>query len=135
MSSDMNALIIESKGDTPKIHLDKLNNDFEIAGCSLPEDSNTFYKPVLEWLSAFENDPLPTFIFNFKLEYFNTSSSKVFLDILTILENIRKSGSDVNIKWYYDEDDEDMEMAGEEYDNLIDVPFELISVEVDDEDF
>ena len=131
----MKALIIESKGDTPKIHLDKQNNNFEIAGCSLPEDSNTFYSPVLEWLNAFESDPLSSFVFNFKLEYFNTSSSKVFLDILTILENIRKAGSDVNIKWFYDEDDEDMEMAGEEYDNLIDVPFELISVEVDDEEF
>ncbi len=131
----MKALIIESKGDTPKIHFDKQNSSFEIAGCSLPEDSNSFYRPVLEWLNAFESDPLSAFIFNFKLEYFNTSSSKVFLDILTILENIRKAGNDVKIKWFYDEDDEDMEMAGEEYDNLIDVPFELISVEVDDEDF
>ena len=57
------------------------------------------------------------------------------MDVLTILERIKKAGNDVKIKWHFDEDDEDMEMAGEEYDNLIEVPFELIPVEVEDEDF
>ena len=61
--------------------------------------------------------------------------NRKYNSFVIILENIRKTGSDVKIKWYFDEDDEDMEMAGEEYDNLIEVPFELISVEVDDEDF
>ena len=45
----MKALIIESKGDTPKIHLDKQNNNFEIAGCSLPEDSNSFYSLIYSY--------------------------------------------------------------------------------------
>ena len=131
----MKALIIEGKRDTPKVYLDKDNKKYEISGCSLPEDSNAFFAPILSWLEEFEASPDSQFIFDFKLDYFNTSSSKVFLDILTILERIKKAGSDVNIKWYFDEDDEDMEMAGEEYDNLIEVPFELIPVEVEDEDF
>tara|TARA_B100000683_G_scaffold147584_2_gene143026 strand:+ start:1198 stop:1593 length:396 start_codon:yes stop_codon:yes gene_type:complete len=131
----MKALIIESKRDTPKIHFDKENNKYEISGCSLPEDSNAFYTPVIDWLSDFSESPASSFNFEFKLDYFNTSSSKVFLDILTILEKIKQSGSQVEIKWYFDEDDEDMEMAGEEYDNLIEIPFELIPVEVEDEDF
>jgi hypothetical protein len=59
--------------------------------------------------------------------YFNTASSKLLLDILMKLEEIHEAGHDVLIRWHYPEDDEDMEEAGEEYSDIVDVPFEQVS--------
>ena len=61
------------------------------------------------------------------MEYFNTSSSKCILDVFKKLESI--SDSSVSVKWYYEEDDEDMLEAGEDYEAIIDLSFEMIEVE------
>ena len=104
----------------------KENNIFEISGRSLPEDVVVFYKPILEWLDEYKNDPLDKTVFNFKLEYFNTASSKLLLDVLLKLEDINNDGHEVLVKWHYPDDDEDMEEAGEEYSDIVDVPFEQV---------
>jgi hypothetical protein len=117
----MEIINLEGAEDTPKILLDKGNGIFEISGRSLPEDSAEFYQPVLDWISEYGNEPLPETIFTFKLEYFNTASSKLILDILTSLEDI----DGVKIHWYFYEDDEDMEEAGEEFSELVDLDFEF----------
>jgi hypothetical protein len=115
----MEILNLEGTEDTPKIILDKGNGIFEISGRSLPEDSAEFYKPVLEWIANYAKEPNPSTDFTFKLEYFNTSSSKLILDVLSALENIKG----MKIEWYYHEEDEDMEEAGKEFSELVEIPF------------
>jgi hypothetical protein len=116
----MEVLLLEGTEDTPKILLDKPNGIFEISGRSLPEDSAEFYQPVLDWINEYSSDPNVATDFTFKLEYFNTASSKLILDILSTLEDIEG----VKIIWYFHEDDEDMEEAGEEFSELVELPFE-----------
>ncbi|MCS7004298.1 MAG: DUF1987 domain-containing protein [Cytophagales bacterium] len=115
----MNVLSLEGTEDTPRIILDKANNIFEISGRSLPEDSAEFFQPVLDWLDEYQKQANPETNFVFKLEYFNTASSKLILDILSKLEDIKGC----SVTWYFHEDDEDMEEAGEEFSELVDVPF------------
>ena len=63
------------------------------------------------------------------MEYFNTSSSKCILDVFKKLESINKGGqSQVVINWHYEEDDEDMLEAGEDYQAIINVPFKMVQV-------
>ena len=122
----MSVIKIQGTDYTPTVILDKENNIFEISGRSLPEDVVVFYKPILEWLDEYKNDPLDLTVFNFKLEYFNTASSKLLLDVLLKLEDINNDGHEVLVKWHYPDDDEDMEEAGEEYSDIVDVPFEQV---------
>jgi hypothetical protein len=122
----MSVIKIQGTDDTPTVTLDRDNNIFEISGRSLPEDVVVFYKPILEWLDDYKNNPLEKTVFNFKLEYFNTASSKLLLDVLLKLEDISNDGHDVLVKWHYPDDDEDMEEAGEEYSDIVDVPFEQV---------
>lgn len=117
----MQIIHLEGAEDTPKIILDRINGIFEISGRSLPEDTAEFYKPVLEWLEGYGKQPNPGTNFTFKLEYFNTASSKLILDILSKLESIPGT----TISWYFHEDDEDMEEAGTEFSELVEVPFEF----------
>lgn len=122
----MSVIKIQGTDDTPTVTLDRDNNIFEISGRSLPEDVVVFYKPILEWLDEYKNNPLEKTVFNFNLEYFNTASSKLLLDVLLKLEDISNDGHDVLVKWHYPDDDEDMEEAGEEYSDIVDVPFEQV---------
>jgi len=122
----METIKIQGTEDTPKIMLDSENEIFEISGRSLPEDVSAFYEPVLNWLNEYAENPNSKTVFNFKLTYFNTASSKLLLDILMKLEEMHEKGQDVLIKWHYPEDDEDMAEAGEEYSDIVDVPFEQV---------
>jgi hypothetical protein len=118
----MKKINLEGTEDTPKIILDPENGIYEISGRSLPEDCAQFYKPILEWLDGYTGGKMN---FEIKLDYFNTASSKLILDILNRLEKIKEKGNDIKISWYHQEDDEDMQEAGEEFSELVEVPFEI----------
>ncbi|HPD94442.1 MAG: DUF1987 domain-containing protein [Bacteroidales bacterium] len=122
----METIKIMGTDDTPTVILDAQNDIFEISGRSLPEDVTAFYDPVLTWLDEYSSSPNAKTIFTFKLVYFNTASSKLLLDILMKLEQMTEAGNDVLVRWYYPEDDEDMQEAGEEYADIVDVPFEQV---------
>ncbi|MCF8225506.1 MAG: DUF1987 domain-containing protein [Bacteroidales bacterium] len=125
----MAALKIEPGDDTPMVILDKEHNKFEISGKSMPADVRSFYQPVLDWVSAYTDDPLDKTIFDFKLIYFNTSSSKIFLDIFMMLEELSEAGKEVLVRWHSAEPDEDMQDAGEEYAEMTELQFEFHTYE------
>ena len=119
----MDVINIKGTDDTPSITLDKAANIIEFSGRSLPEDVATFYGPALAWIDEFVADPNEHTDVNFKLEYFNTASSKILLYILLKFEPI---ADNVTIKWHYHEDEEDILDAGKEYEDIVEVPFEFI---------
>ena len=122
----MKDLSLEGSAKTPTIDF-KSDGQLLIKGRSIPENSIEFYKPLIDWISEYSDNPKGKTLVNIQLEYFNTSSSKCILDVFKKLESI--SDSEVSIKWYYEEDDEDMLEAGEDYEAIIDLKFEMIEVE------
>ena len=125
----MDTLRLEQTDDSPKVELDKERNHFEISGKSLPEDVVDFYMPVLDWLNVYRTDPNPKTEFSFKFIYFNTASSKLILDIMMIFEEMVEEGHNVTVKWHSLKSDEDMQEAGKEYEEMVDVPFEHVTYE------
>ena len=122
----MNPIIISATEDTPGIRFDAASDIFEISGRSLPEDVIKFYKPILDLLDEYAQSPNAHTVFDFKLSYFNTASSKIILDILMKLEGMHDAGKSLSIKWHFPSDDEDMEEAGKEYAEIVSVPIELV---------
>ena len=61
------------------------------------------------------------------MDYFNTASSKMLLEIFEHFKAMFDAGNKVVIDWYYQEDDEDMQDAGEDYADIVEVPFNFIS--------
>ena len=45
------------------------------------------------------------------------------------LETLHEDGKNISVEWHYEEDDEDMAEAGEDYQAIIDLPFKMIEVE------
>ena len=124
----MESISIEGTPKTPVVNFDAHTGIVEIKGRSIPENSIEFYRPLVEWLEEYSKEPLKLTTVNIQLEYFNTSSSKCILDVFKKLESIKKAKNDVVINWYYEEDDEDMLEAGEDYESIIRIPFKMIEV-------
>ena len=119
------AINIKGTEDTPKVILDIKKEEFEISGRSLPEDAEKFYAPIQKWMESYVKNPCSNTAFTINLEYFNSSSVKQLLRILIQLEQISKAGNKAKITWFYDEDDELMEVRGKEIKGILDMPFEL----------
>ncbi len=125
----MENLIVEGTNKTPTVKLIADSGLLEISGKSIPENSFGFYQPLLTWLDNYIAQPSPKTEVKIILEYFNTSSSKCILDMLRKLESLKKtSRSEVVILWHYEKEDEDMMEAGQDYNSLVDLPFELIEL-------
>ena len=124
----MELIKIEGTPKTPTVVMNHETGVIEIKGRSIPENSIEFYKPIVDWLDEYANGPAAKTIVNMQLEYFNTSSSKCILDVFKKLEVLKKNQNDVVINWYYEEDDEDMLEAGEDYESIIKVPFKMIQI-------
>ena len=121
----MKVIKIEKTTVSPKIILDKKNNIFEFKGRSRPEDAVEFYQPILDWFDEYKNSPNDETCVHMDFEYFNTTSAKLILDIIKKIKLAQTAGKTVKIIWHYQEDDEDMQEAGEDYEELVGVPFEF----------
>ncbi len=125
----MENLTIEGSPKTPTIKFNPEEGKLLIQGRSIPENSIEFYKPLVDLLEEYSASPKEATKVDIVLEYFNTSSSKCILDVFKKLEKINSDGSDVTINWHYEEDDEDMLEAGEDYQAIINIPFKMIEIE------
>ena len=122
----MEPLVIEPKNKTPKINFDGNVGLMEISGISCAENSVEFYKPIIEWIEHYKNQPQKQTVVDVNYKYFNTSSAKCILDVLERFVNLKNHGTDVNINWYYETDDEEMFDAGSNFSEILEMPFNLI---------
>ena len=122
----MEPLIIEATPETPGVILNKNNSKFEIQGKSFPEEARRFFQPIIDWLKKYAEEPNEVTEFKVNMEYYNTASSKMILEILKIIKQLHKKGFKVEIHWYYPEDDEDMLEAGEDYEEITQIPFKYV---------
>ncbi len=122
----METLSIEGTPKTPTIVLDPQEGLLEIKGRSNPENSVEFYKPVMNWIDEYIRSPGNKTMVNIQLEHFNTSSSKMILDIFKRLESVLEAKHEVIVNWYYEEDDEEILEAGETYESMSELPFLMI---------
>lgn len=124
----MDPIKIEGTPKTPTVNFDASSGVLEIKGRSIPENAVEFYKPLVDWIGTYGDNAQGTTAVNIQLEYFNTSSSKCILDVFKKLESINGKTS-ITINWHYEEDDEDMLEAGEDYQAIINIPFKMIEME------
>ncbi|MCK4661516.1 MAG: DUF1987 domain-containing protein [Bacteroidales bacterium] len=121
----MDTLFFEGTEDTPEVNFNPENNIFSISGKSLPENAVDFYKPIFDWLEQYKYNTNPVTYFDFKLDYFNTSSAKQITKILLFLEKLSIDYK-IIIRWYYRLEDVDMLSSGTRYSKLINLNFELL---------
>lgn len=100
----------------PEINFNATTGELMIAGESFHEYSVEFYQPIFDWLRKFLSIPNQKVTMNFRMTYFNTNTSRRFLEFFDMLEDYesRNKGC-VTVNWYYKAHDIDMKESGEEY--------------------
>jgi len=121
------SLRIPPTNESLEITLDKDMGRFEFYGKSLPENPNEFFEPVLAWFREYVKEPNKETILVFKMEYFNTASSKRLLDVLSICYEIHKKKQSIIVNWYYRFNDEDMKETGESFSEIVHLPFKFLT--------
>jgi len=110
----MEDLIIQGTDSLPAISF-KTTGELKITGRALPEDAIKFFAPLLEWVSGFSAEEINLEI---NLDYFNTSVSKQLLDLFKTIE-MNPDNKNINLKWMYEEGDDEMLESGELYQELL----------------
>lgn len=123
----MDNLFVEATEITPRVEFNKNANTFKIVGKSLPEDVKNFYTPIIQWFDAYSLQPNPETNLFLEFEYFNTASSKMILVLLSKVREIQKKGFKVLVTWIYPPHDAEIEESGEEFAELLNIPFQLIA--------
>jgi hypothetical protein len=124
----MEPLVLQPSAHTPSVSLSPVTGIFEFKGRSTPENSVEYYEPIYKWLDMYILQPLPKTVVNLQFEYFNTSSSKCILDMLKKFVKLYNGGNEVIINWLYEEEDDDMKEAGEDYSDILKLPFEIQAI-------
>ncbi|MCK5522550.1 MAG: DUF1987 domain-containing protein [Thiomargarita sp.] len=125
----MDSLKIEATKCTPEVTFNAENNILEIKGDSYPENITEFFSSVFTWLEEYLGElKNQVFTINIELNYFNSSSSKLLLDIFERLEEeVEKFDKKIIVNWIYDADHDNIEEYGEEFkEDLKSLTFNLV---------
>ncbi|MEQ8237750.1 MAG: DUF1987 domain-containing protein [Cyclobacteriaceae bacterium] len=125
--------IIEATKNTPFVHISSDEKIIQIKGVSHPEHALTFYTPIIDQLKQLSESKSTTSMeMSVFMEYFNTSSAKCFFDIFKQIKRMKGQGMDIDIKWLYEEEDDDMMETGEDYDDILNLNIKFIEVPLTD---
>lgn len=119
-----NKQFIKKTKITPEINMDLETGMATIVGESAPENAQEFYRPLKHFIgeSILKNNKVHL---HFTLDYFNTTTAKVFIELFDSLESFYNDGVDCYIKWEVLNNDPDMIEAGEDLLNGLLFPFDV----------
>ena len=112
----MDDLIINPTRFTPKICFHYSRHILEISGESYPENASEFYGPVFRSLAAYLDSLADQAVtMTLHLTYFNSSSSKILINLFELLEEFAGKGKNIAVNWVCRQGDSDTREFGEEF--------------------
>ena len=112
----MKDLIIDATKSSPLIKFTDTGEPLIITGESYLENAAEFYTPVFDWLKGYLGNPLKkSLLLDVELIYFNSSSSKILMNLFDMLNGAAIEGTLVTINWRYHEDNDVALECGEEF--------------------
>lgn len=111
----MENINIEGTKNSPKVDFNFQLNVFNLDGSSYMEKPDVFFNPIIEKFKTHLIDSTGDVVFNFRMIYFNSMSTRFIMRFFDNLEPYAENGNKVSIFWYYEEDDDTMEELGEEF--------------------
>jgi SiaC family regulatory phosphoprotein len=133
----MKIIVIPESDKTPAIIFDEDQKIFEIKGMCLPENILDFNQSVIKILEnylhdfVFKTESNPNdkpFEINFILGYFNSSATKFIANVLMLAQSYIQKEGNININWFYQENDHDMLESGQDMSRMIEIPIEFIKI-------
>lgn len=128
---------LEIKGESgvfyiPNVKMEVSTGFCEISGESYLEDTDEFYNTIIRWIEQYQTEIKKAIKFNFRLTYFNTSSSRGILNVLRTLKDYEDGGGEIEINWYYPDDDDSIAEEAEDYMASTGLQINMFSFEAED---
>lgn len=123
----MEVLIIQPTEHTPGVDFNPATGKLMLSGRSLPENALAFYDPVFEWLDTYLEIAAPLTELHVDLDYLNSISHKMVLEIMKNTRKVLEQGKNMQVKWYYEEEDEKMMEEGKAIASEFEIPIDLIT--------
>ena len=112
----MDNLFIAASPSSPEVDFRFDERRLSLKGESYPENAAQFWGDIIVALRRFlaeDGDTAPVAV-NVALAYFNSSSTKMLFSLFGALNDKAKSGTEVVLNWYHDEDDDTIFEFGQE---------------------
>jgi len=120
----MDSWKLKATKQTPAINFDPENNLLELQGECYPENVAEFSNPLFSRLGEYLKELKygQTFTVNIELNYFNSSSSKMLMNLFDQFEDeVENNGKQIIVNWIYDADNDTAEEFGEEFQEDLDL--------------
>ncbi len=118
--------LIDGTEKTPRVEYHTGRFELVLEGICIPEQTHDFFKPVLDFIDILVKNPPPSFTLTINLHFFNTGSARYILEVMKSTCRLKELCGLVKFKWYYNEEDEDIEEAGRSYSFILNEPFEMV---------
>lgn len=113
----MEPLVIDQTDSTLGVHFAPPSGTLVMRGESYPENALKFFAPIFEWLQLYFSslEAGSSVTVDLDIIYFNSSSSKVLMDLFDTFDAAAADGITVAIFWRYHEENEIAQECGEEF--------------------
>jgi len=104
----------EKTTSTPYILIDASKGYMKMSGKSFPEKAGEFYSDVNNWLDEYLKSNFGNFTFDFAMEYYNSSTLKIIMDMMLQMDEHSIGENKVIINWISAKDDDIAIESGED---------------------
>jgi hypothetical protein len=110
---------------TPEVFLNP-EGSIKIIGRAIDESRTKFSEQILIWIDDYLAKPAGSTEVIIALEYMNSFNSIIMASILRKLYQLNEQSKKISIKWYVEEDDDDLLERGEYISTTFNIPIEFI---------
>ena len=103
----MHDLFIAAERDKPEVDFKFSQHHLRLRGESFPENAMAFYGPVVAALMDYLGQTKDMGItVDIELRYFNSSSTKILLNVFRMFDQASTNGNTVTLNWHHDPEDD-----------------------------
>lgn len=103
----MQDIYIAAERDKPEVDFKFSQHHLLLRGESFPENAMAFYGPLVAALMDYLEQTKDTEItIDIELRYFNSSSTKILLNVFRMFDQASTSGNTVTLNWRHDPEDD-----------------------------
>ena len=124
----MEQFLTKPSHTTPYIYFNPEYEILEMKGNSTLVNAREVFNDLYTVLGTFKKSIYPNLKVNIQLEYFNTSTYKCLLETMIYLRDIKSTGKNIIVNWYYNIEDEDALEQGEDIEELSGMKLNLVGI-------
>ena len=99
---------------------------FKLSGNSILSDPRKFFKPIVEWIEKYIQNPEDKTTVDLKLEYVDTASVQSVFDIMRMFKPLQEKDKEVVVNFYFEFDDPELLELGEIMEGRLGIKFNFI---------